>query len=132
MICVQGFHLTSPRKQASDLPREPLQGRPLLSRESSQLYGPCTTPRQECELVVSGPVLYCNNPLSLTLHSWIKKKMGMYKVHFILHKFKKNCVTSRCTTHWSVAHSVFILTSLYYNCIYIYFQYQIIRACTLV
>lgn len=61
-----------------------------------------------------------------------KKKMGMYKVHFILHKFKKNCVTSRCTTHWSVAHSVFILTSLYYNCIYIYFQYQIIRACTLI
>lgn len=79
MICVQGFHLTSPRKQASDLPREPLQGRPLLSRESSQLYGPCTTPRQECELVVSGPVLYCNNPLSLTLHSWIKKKWACIK-----------------------------------------------------
>lgn len=27
---------------------------------------------------------------------------------------------------------IFILTSLYYNCIYIYFQYQIIRACTLI
>ncbi|XP_061187616.1 uncharacterized protein LOC133195703 [Saccostrea echinata] len=57
----KGFHLISPRKPSSDLPREPLQGTPLLSREGSQVYGHCTTPRHDSEEVnVTGK--YVVNP----------------------------------------------------------------------